>query len=106
MGPIPTLLILLKHYHVVLCHMTDRDIVRNALRAAIDWELGLLDAQACDPELVAESKKTIAGYRRVLRKRYGHDRSFQETLMDEFRDTPNVSAHDIIKEMSGVQEDN
>lgn len=86
--------------------MTDRDIVENALRVAIDWELGLLDAQSCDPEAVAVSKKMIAGYRRVLRKRYGHDRSFQETLMDEFRDTPNVSVYDVIGEMTDVQKDN
>lgn len=80
--------------------MTDRDIVEHALRVAIDWELGLLDAQACDPEAVAHSQKMIAGYRRVLRKRYGSDRSFQEQLMDQFSDVPNVSVYDVIKDMS------
>ena len=47
--------------------MTDRDIIRNALRVTIDLELGLLD---------------------------------------DFDHVPNVSAYDVIKEMSGVKEDN
>lgn len=53
--------------------------------SAIEWEKGLLDAWGDGGDDGAErtkarSRDLIAGYRRVLRKRYGDDRTPSEMI--------------------------
>ena len=55
---------------------TQRDIIELALRGAIQWELGYLDAMSgCtsseDAEGIQHSKDLIKDYRDVLKKKYG-----------------------------------
>lgn len=55
---------------------TQRDIIKSALRSAIQWEWGLIDAMKGfdspeDLENVRHSKDLIKDYCEVLKKKYG-----------------------------------
>lgn len=67
--------------------MTDREVVEHALRIAIDWEHGLEGPDA---------EKRVLEYRRVLRRRYGNDSSYQELLASERAALCSVSVHELV----------
>lgn len=64
--------------------LSDKEAVRLALEIAIESELQLADAnRGCDSEQVAICLRRVDDFRRVLRRRYGYDRTVHERVFDE-----------------------
>lgn len=55
--------------------MSDRDTIKQALYDAIGWQLGLVDAWPKDSPERAEAAEQVKRYRKILKRRYGDDRS-------------------------------
>ena len=63
--------------------MAVRDDIRQALHDAIGWQEGLVDAWGADSECGKECLETIRRYKKILKRRYGHDRSPLDELAVE-----------------------
>jgi hypothetical protein len=77
--------------------MADRDLVRAALIDAIDWQQSLGDAYRSDAPERRIAREQEAAYRKLLKRRYGTDRTPMETAMDG---APSVTIQELIKRLT------
>jgi hypothetical protein len=63
---------------------TDRQLIRQALYDAIDWQAGLADAYAHIPNAPEreEALSQVSLYRGLLRRRYGEEKRKGEQMID------------------------
>lgn len=57
--------------------MKTKEIIKHALYNAIDWQTGLADA---DPENRHRAQAMEARYRKILKRRYGVDKTPMERM--------------------------
>ena len=78
------------------CSRSSRQVIQRALCDAIDWQVSLIDAHGgpSDDPQVQEMVSVLADYRRMMKSRYGQERTPMERAGDG---AETVSIFDILK---------